>query len=64
MNFWTFFGIGFLLWLLIELLTGRVWLHREIKNESESTYYWVIILFWAMLGVSCFIRAYASIFGV
>ncbi len=53
MNVWLFVGIGSLLWSFIELITGRAWIHREIRRDQEPAYYWVVVLFWAMLGVSC-----------
>ena len=58
MNVWTVVGVGSLLWSLIELLAGRAWLHREIERGSEPTYYWVVMLLWVMLGVSCLIPAW------
>ena len=55
MNIWTFVGIGSLLWSLIEMITGRAWIHREVKREEQPTTYWVVVLFWLMLGVSCLV---------
>lgn len=51
--FWV--GIGLVIWLLYDLFTGAVYLHREIERDSEPGLYWFSIVLWGAVAASCFI---------
>lgn len=47
-------GILLLLWVVFDLLKGKVWLHREFNRRDEPLAYWSTILLWLVVAVSCF----------
>lgn len=47
-------GIFLLLWVLYDLFTGQVWLHREFKRKQEPLSYWSILILWLAVALSCF----------
>lgn len=47
-------GILLLLWVLWDLFSGSVWLHREFKRAEEPFAYWSTLLLWLAVAVSCF----------
>ncbi|EAR62633.1 hypothetical protein MED92_05928 [Oceanospirillum sp. MED92] len=52
---WTsILGIALLLWVAYDLYAGSVWLHREFYRAQEPTAYWLLILLWTAVAVSCF----------
>lgn len=51
--FWL--GIGLVGWLLYDLFSGAVYLHRHIERQSEPGLYWFGIFVWGCLAASCFI---------
>ncbi len=52
---WTFLlGIFLLLWVAYDLLSGRVWLHREFARSDEPGAYWLTLLLWLAVALSCF----------
>ena len=57
MSIWFYIGIAALVWSLYELVTGRAWLHREFRRSTEPLFYWPLVAFWLLLGVSCLIPA-------
>ena len=46
MEFWFFIGIALILWVIYDLYSGKVLLHREIRRENEPILYWVTCLLW------------------
>ncbi|WP_165840153.1 hypothetical protein [Motiliproteus coralliicola] len=52
---WTYYlGITLLLWVLWDLFSGSVWLHREYRRTHEPFGYWLTMLLWTLVAVSCF----------
>lgn len=51
MNYWLYIGIALILWVIYDLFTGKVWLHREINREYESALYWSTWLLWATVAI-------------
>lgn len=51
--FWI--GIALVFWLIYDLISGAVYLHRHIERESEFGLYWFGMLVWGALAASCFI---------
>lgn len=47
-------GIFLLLWVIYDFFTGRVWLHREFKRSEETFSYWLVLLLWLAVAISCF----------
>ena len=50
--FWFYIGIGLLLWVLYDLITGSVWSFREIKRSEEPGQYWFWMFVWVLLALS------------
>ncbi|MBO6509384.1 MAG: hypothetical protein JJ866_18085 [Roseibium sp.] len=52
---WTHI-LGFLLlaWVLYDLMTGKVWLHRAFERGNEPVQYWLTVLLWSAVAISCF----------
>jgi hypothetical protein len=48
--------LGFLLlgWVVYDLLTGKVWLHRPFNRSEEPLVYWLAITLWTLVGISSF----------
>jgi len=52
---WTYYlGFFLLLWVVYDLFSGKVWLHREFKRSSEPFAYWSTMLVWLAVAISCF----------
>ena len=52
---WTYFvGIALLAWVAWDLITGRVWLHREFERSHEPGEYWALMALWLALALSFF----------
>ncbi|WP_169565732.1 hypothetical protein [Neptunomonas japonica] len=52
---WTsILGIALLLWVAWDLYAGSVWLHREYFRNQDPWSYWILILVWILVAVSCF----------
>jgi len=51
--FWL--GVALVCWLIYDLISGAVYLHRHIERESEPGLYWFTMLTWGVLAASCFI---------
>jgi len=54
LSFNTIVGIALLIWLAIDLVTGKVYLHRPYKRASEPVGYWLTILVWLVIATTCF----------
>lgn len=52
MNVWFYIGIALLLWVVYDLVTGKVWSYREIERKNEPAMYWVFILAWFVLAAT------------
>lgn len=50
-NIWPVVGVGLLIWLSFDLLTGRTWLHRRYSRVSEPCAYWSILLVWFVIAL-------------
>lgn len=55
MDFWTIAGSLLLIWVAYDLVAGSVWIHRKVERQYEASLYWVSIICYTALGVSCFI---------
>ncbi len=47
-------GILLLLWVIWDLFSGSVWLHREFYRAQEPVAYWSTLLLWLTVAASCF----------
>ncbi|OUR93234.1 hypothetical protein A9Q81_15345 [Gammaproteobacteria bacterium 42_54_T18] len=46
---------GFLLlWVLADLLSGKVYLHRAFLRSQEPLSYWFVLALWLLVALSCF----------
>ncbi len=48
---WQIIGIGLLLWVVFDLLTGRTWLHRKFERAQEPLAYSTILLTWLLIAL-------------
>lgn len=53
MNIWLIIGILLLLWVVYDLFSGKVWLHREVERATEPTLYWFGMAAYFFLAISC-----------
>lgn len=52
---WTqILGLLLLAWVAYDLVSGKVWLHRAFERQTEPLQYWLTVLLWFLLAVSCF----------
>ena len=54
MNALHILGAALLVWLARDLVAGEVYLHRAYYRSLEPIGYWVIILLWLAVAISCF----------
>ncbi|MCV0424893.1 MAG: hypothetical protein K5905_05450 [Roseibium sp.] len=54
MQWMTILGILLLIWVIYDLMTGKVWLHRAFRRTEEPKGYWVVMTLWFVVAVSCF----------
>lgn len=47
-------GVLLLTWILWDLYSGSVWLHREYHRSEEPFSYWLLIMLWLGVAISCF----------
>lgn len=47
-------GVALLGWVLWDLFTGRVWLHRAYDRSAEPFGYWAGMGLWSLVAASCF----------
>lgn len=57
-SYWL--GLGLVLWLLYDLVTGSAYLHREFQSDIEPMGYWLTMLLWSAVAASCFIYPHWS----
>jgi len=50
--FWL--GVILLVWVFFDLVSGSVWAHRKFERKTEPAGYWVTVLVWFLIAVSCF----------
>ena len=49
-------GITLLVWVVLDLFTGKVYLHRLYQRQSEPLAYWLINFLWVAVALSFFIN--------
>ena len=54
MHWTTFLGFLLLGWVILDLFTGTVWLHRAFRRSEEPVGYWLIMGLWLLGALSCF----------
>lgn len=47
-------GVALVGWVLWDLFTGRVWLHRAYDRSAEPFGYWAGMGLWSLVAASCF----------
>lgn len=47
-------GFGLLIWVIVDLFTGKVYLHRAYRRAEEPTGYWLGCTLWLFVALSCF----------
>lgn len=43
-----------MLWVLADLLSGKVYFHRAFFRQEQPIHYWVILSLWLLVALSCF----------
>ncbi|ASP34571.1 hypothetical protein [Labrenzia sp. VG12] len=54
MTWMALLGIALLVWVLYDLVTGKVWLHRAYHRSEEPAGYWLTMGLWFLVALSCF----------
>lgn len=54
MSFAFILGIILLIWVIYDLFSGQVWLHRVFYRSQEPFAYWSTLLLWLIVALSCF----------
>ena len=54
MTWMTILGVALLAWVLYDLVTGKVWLHRAYRRSEEPAGYWLTMGLWLLVALSCF----------
>ena len=57
MNIWVMVGIVLIMWAVFDLFTGTVWVHRKVERRYEPKLYWVWIMVYLLIGISCLFPA-------
>ena len=55
MNIWMILGGLLLAWVAYDLYAGVVYLDRAYLRADEPWAYWLIMLLWLAVAISCFI---------
>ncbi len=55
---WQWVGIALAAWVLWDLFSGSVYLHRKVYRAQEPSLYWMAVLLWAAVAASCFFGGY------
>lgn len=53
--FWLFLGSLLLVWLLYDLMIGRVYLLRAFYFNAEPVGFVLVIFLWLLVAVSCLV---------
>ncbi len=54
MNLAVIVGGVLMLWVLADLISGKVYLHRAFLRSQEPLSYWLIVTVWLLVALSCF----------
>ena len=54
MSIVTWLGGFLMLWVLADLLSGKVYFHRAFFRQEQPIHYWVILSLWLLVALSCF----------
>ncbi len=54
MNLSMIVGGFLILWVLADLISGKVYLHRAFLRNQEPLGYWLIVTVWLLVALSCF----------
>jgi len=54
MHWTSILGIALLVWVLYDLVTGKVWLHRAYTRAEQPAGYWLTMGLWLAVALSCF----------
>ncbi|TDF42171.1 hypothetical protein EYS14_04895 [Alteromonadaceae bacterium M269] len=59
---WSYWlGIALVVWLIYDLISGSSYLWRAYRRSEEPTKYWLTLLLWSLVAVSCFVFPYWTI---
>ncbi len=53
---WAYWlGIVLVLWLLMDLVTGKAYIWQSYERRTEPAMYWLTMFIWGLVAASCFI---------
>ncbi len=52
--FWYFVGVALLVWVGWDLYAGYTFIWDIVYRETNPVAYWIALVVWTGLGVSCF----------
>ena len=58
---WQWVGGALAAWVLWDLMTGKVYLHRGVVRSGEPLLYWAAMYVWAALAASCLYSPYTKL---
>lgn len=53
MSFWFIIGIIIIVWVVYDIMSGTVWIHRPVSYATEPFLFWFCITVYLALGISC-----------
>ncbi len=56
--FWLVIGISLLGWVIIDLITCKVWSYRLIERKVEPLQYWLWTMIWLIIAIACFLSPF------
>ena len=52
---WQWIGLALGAWVLWDLFSGSVYLHRRVARAAEPSLYWGGMALWTTVAATCFI---------
>ena len=51
---WKYIGAALIIWVIRDLYTGNTYTWELIERDAEPVKYWVVVVIWALIALSCF----------
>ena len=52
MDFWQWFGVALLVWVIYDLYSGSTWVLKEYKRSESPMEYWLAVTVWAVIALT------------
>lgn len=57
MGLWQYIGLGLTIWVIYDLMSGHVYFPGKVSRKANPYLYWVGIIVYSALAISCFFGA-------